>query len=30
LGANSSIKRLIFCCFSEQSGQLHRDALARI
>jgi O-acetyl-ADP-ribose deacetylase (regulator of RNase III) len=30
LGASSCIKQLIFCCFSEQSGQLHREALARI
>jgi O-acetyl-ADP-ribose deacetylase (regulator of RNase III) len=25
-----SIKRLIFCCFSEESGRLHRAALLRI
>jgi O-acetyl-ADP-ribose deacetylase (regulator of RNase III) len=26
----SSIKRLIFCCFSEDGARLHREALARI
>ncbi len=30
LAAAPSIKRLIFCCFSEDSAKLHRDALARI
>jgi O-acetyl-ADP-ribose deacetylase (regulator of RNase III) len=25
-----SIKQLIFCCFSEESARLHREALARI
>jgi O-acetyl-ADP-ribose deacetylase (regulator of RNase III) len=30
VGAASSIKRLIFCCFSEESAKLHREALARI
>jgi O-acetyl-ADP-ribose deacetylase len=26
----SSIKRLIFCCFSEEGARLHREALSRI
>lgn len=30
LATASSIKRLIFCCFSEESAQLHSDALDRI
>jgi O-acetyl-ADP-ribose deacetylase len=30
VGRAPSIKRLIFCCFSEESGRLHRDALLRI
>jgi O-acetyl-ADP-ribose deacetylase len=28
--AAPSIKRLIFCCFSEESAKLHRDALGQI
>jgi len=30
LALASSIRRLIFCCFSQQSAELHRTALARI
>lgn len=30
LGATSSIKRLIFCCFSEAGARLHREALGKI
>jgi O-acetyl-ADP-ribose deacetylase (regulator of RNase III) len=30
LAAAPSIKRLIFCCFSEESARLHREALAKI
>jgi O-acetyl-ADP-ribose deacetylase (regulator of RNase III) len=30
LAAAPSIKRLIFCCFSEDAARLHREALARI
>jgi O-acetyl-ADP-ribose deacetylase len=30
LAAAPSIKRLIFCCFSEESARLHRAALAKI
>lgn len=30
LATASSVKRLIFCCFSEESAQLHRDALDSI
>lgn len=30
LAAAPSLKRLIFCCFSEESARLHRDALAKI
>jgi O-acetyl-ADP-ribose deacetylase (regulator of RNase III) len=30
LATAPSIKRLIFCCFSEESARLHREALAKI
>lgn len=30
LATAPSIKRLIFCCFSEESARLHREALGRI
>ena len=30
LTSASSIRRLIFCCFSEESAELHRKALAQI
>jgi len=30
LKAASSVKRLIFCCFSEDDARLHEEALARI
>jgi O-acetyl-ADP-ribose deacetylase (regulator of RNase III) len=30
LAGASSLKRLIFCCFSEDGAQLHSDALDRI
>jgi O-acetyl-ADP-ribose deacetylase (regulator of RNase III) len=30
LATASSIKRLIFCCFSEESAKLHGDALDRV
>lgn len=30
MAATTSIKQLIFCCFSEVSAALHRDALSRI
>src|SRR5688572_3515458 len=30
LAAASSLKRLIFCCFSEESARLHSDALDQI
>lgn len=30
LAAAPSLKRLVFCCFSEEAARLHREALARI